>query len=187
MDGMLWYLQRSWWIFLLRGLAAIAFGIMAFFWPALTLAVLVVIFGAYVLVDGVFGLVDAVRYRDRLGRVWPLVLESVLGIVVGLLTLVWPGVTALVVLTFIAAWAVVGGLLRIVLAFQIRHEITGEWFLIASGVLSILLGGLLIALPQAGLVTLAWVIGFYAVAFGVLFVMLALHLRRLKDRIEDPL
>jgi uncharacterized membrane protein HdeD (DUF308 family) len=179
MNEMLDYLQRSWWIFLLRGAAAIVFGIMAFAWPALTLAVLVILFGAYVLVDGVFGLVDAVRHRDRLGRVWPLVLESVLGIVVGLLTLLAPGVTALVLWMFIAAWAVVGGLLRIVLAFQIRREITGEWFLIAGGLLSILFGGLLIGLPQAGLITLVWIIGFYAVAFGVLFVLLAFRLRKL--------
>jgi len=179
MNDMLDYLQRSWWIFLLRGLAAVAFGIMAFVWPALTLAVLVVIFGAYVLADGVFGLIDAVRYRDRLGRVWPLVLEAALGIVVGVLMLFWPDVTALALLMLIAAWAVLGGLLRIVLAFQIRHEITGEWVLIAGGLLSILFGGLLIAVPQAGLITLAWVIGFYAVAFGCLFVLLAVHLRRL--------
>jgi len=179
MNDMLDYLQRSWWIFLLRGAAAIVFGIMAFAWPALTLAVLVILFGAYVLVDGVFGLVDAVRYRNRLGRIWPLVLDSVLGIVVGLLTLLAPGVTALVLLMFIAAWSVVGGLLRILLAFQIRHEITGEWILIAGGLLSILFGGLLIGLPQAGLITLVWIIGFYAMAFGVLFVLLAFRLRKL--------
>ncbi len=178
MDEMIDYLQRSWWIFLLRGIAAIALGIMAFAWPALTLAVLVAFFGAYVFVDGVFGLVDAVRYRDRLVRVWPLVLEAGLGIVVGLLTLFWPGVTALALLTLIAVWAVVGGLLRIVLAFQIRKEITGEWILIVGGLLSIFFGGLLIALPQAGLLTLAWIIGFYAVLFGILFVVLAFGLRR---------
>ncbi|MGJ8606040.1 MAG: HdeD family acid-resistance protein [Marivita sp.] len=184
MTDMLDYLQRSWWIFLLRGLAAIAFGVMAFGWPALTLSVLVVIFGVYVLVDGVFGLVDAVRYRDRLGRVWPLVLDAVLGIAIGLLTLFWPGITVLVLLMFIAAWAVVGGLLRVILAFQIRHEITGEWVLIASGLLSILFGGLLIALPKAGLITIAWIIGIYAVALGLLFVFLAVHLRKLGRMIE---
>lgn len=186
MNGMLDYLQRSWWIFLLRGITAIVFGVMAFVWPALTLAMLVILFGAYVLVDGIFGLIDAVRYRDRLPRIWPLVLESLLGIAVGLLTLFWPGVTALVLLVFIAAWAVLGGLLRIIIAFQIRHEITGEWVLIASGVLSILFGGLLVAMPQAGLITLAWIIGFYAVAFGVLFVLLALRLRKLGHGIGTP-
>ncbi len=187
MYDMLDYLQRSWWIFLLRGIAAIGFGIMAFVWPGLTLAVLVIFFGVFVLVDGVFGLIDAVRHRDRMGRVWPLVLESALGIVVGLLTLFWPGITVLVLLMFIAAWAVAGGLLRIILAFQIRHEITGEWVLIASGLLSILFGGLLIALPQAGVITLAWLIGFFAVAFGILFVWLAFHLRRLRDSIRTHL
>ncbi|SMX48834.1 HdeD family acid-resistance protein [Maliponia aquimaris] len=185
MNEMLEYLQRSWWIFLLRGVAAIVFGIMAIAWPALTLAVLVMLFGAYVLVDGVFGLIDAIRLRGRLIRVWPLVLDAVLGIAVGLLTLLWPGATALVLLMFIAAWVVVGGLLRIVLAYQIRHEIKGEWILIMGGVLSILFGGLLVALPQAGLVTLVWLIGFYAVAFGVLFVLLALRLRKLRKLGEN--
>ncbi|MCI2393899.1 HdeD family acid-resistance protein [Aliiroseovarius sediminis] len=179
MNEMIDYLQSSWWIFLLRGIAAIVFGIMAFVWPALTLSVLLVLFGFYVLIDGIFGLIDAVRYRDRLPRVWPLVLESVLGLVVGLMVLLWPGVTSLVLLMFIAAWAVVGGLIRIVLAFQIRKEITGEWVLILGGILSILFGGLLVALPQVGLVTLVWLVGFYAIAFGVLFVMLAFRLRKL--------
>lgn len=179
MNDMIEYLQRSWWIFGLRGIAAIVLGVMAFAWPALTLAVLVVMFGAYVLVDGVFGLIDSVRHRNRMARIWPLVLDSMLGIVVGLLTLLAPGVTAFVLLMFIAAWAVLGGLLRIILAFQIRKEITGEWFLISGGVLSILFGGLIVAMPQAGLVTFAWLIGFYAIAFGVLFVLLSWRLRKL--------
>ena len=164
---------------MLRGVAAIVFGIMAFVWPAMTLAVLVILFGAYVLVDGVFGLISAVRNRDRLGRVWPEVLESVLGVVVGLLTLFSPAVTALVLLMFVAVWSILGGLLRIVLAFQIRKEITGEWILMAGGALSVVFGGLLIAMPLAGLVTLAWLIGFYAIAFGILFVVLAFRLRKL--------
>lgn len=179
MNEMIDYLQRSWWIFLLRGVAAIVLGIMAFAWPALTLAVLVTLFGAYVFADGIFGLIDAIRYRDRLKRIWPLVLESILGIVVGVLTLFWPGVTALVLLMFIAAWAVVGGLLRIVLAFQIRKEITGEWILILGGVMSILFGGLLVAVPQVGLITLVWIIGIYAILFGVLFMVLGFRLRKL--------
>ncbi|MFP7671852.1 HdeD family acid-resistance protein [Marivita sp. S0852] len=184
MTDMIDFLQKSWWIFLLRGLAGVAFGIMAFAWPALTLAILVVIFGVYVLVDGVFGLIDAVRYRDHLARVWPLVLESLLGIVIGLLTLFWPEATLFALLVLIAVWSVVGGLLRIVLAFQIRHEITGEWILIVGGIVSILFGGLLIALPQAGIITLAWIIGFYAVTFGILFVLLALRLRKIGRQID---
>ncbi|MCL3882942.1 HdeD family acid-resistance protein [Marivita sp. GX14005] len=177
MEPILQRMQRNWWIFLLRGIAAILLGLAAFFWPALTMAVLVVMLGAYVLVDGVFGLIDTVRYRERFKRIWPLVLESILGIVFGLLTLLMPGVTAFVLLMFIAAWAVIGGVLRIVLAFQIRHEITGEWLLILGGVLSILFGGLLIAMPVAGLISVTWLIGLYAVLFGVLFVILAFRLK----------
>ena len=186
MDGILETLQRIWWVFLLRGIAAIAFGIMAFAWPGLTLSVLVVLFAAYTLVDGIMSLIDAVRYREWLQRVWPLALDAVLGIVVGLLTLFWPGITAMVLLMFIAAWAVVGGLLRIVLAFQIRNEITGEWILIAGGVMSILFGGLLIALPQAGLITIVWLIGFYAILFGGLFIYLSLRLRKLGRDVQSP-
>lgn len=173
------YLQRNWWVFLLRGIAGIVVGIMAFVWPAITLSVLVTFFGVYLLVDGIFGLVSAVRYRDWLLRVWPLVLESLLGIVFGGLTLFWPATTALFLLMFIAAWAIAGGLLRIVLAFQIRKEITGEWILIAGGILSILFGGLLVAMPQAGLITMIWIFGFYAVLFGGLFIFLAFRLRKL--------
>lgn len=176
-------LQRGWWIFLLRGVAAIVFGVMAIAWPALTLASLVLLFGVYMLVDGVIGLIEVIRRRDSLNRVWLLVLDSVLGIAVGLVTLLWPGVTALVLLVFIALWAIAGGILRILVAVRIRHEIRGEWFLIAGGLLSVLFGGLLIAMPGAGLVTLAWLIGLYALAFGALFVALALRLRRLRERI----
>ncbi|WP_323005755.1 HdeD family acid-resistance protein [Pseudorhodobacter sp.] len=179
MADMMDTLQRSWWIFLLRGVSAIVFGIMAFAWPTLTLSALVMLFGAYVLVDGIVGLIDAARNRDRMTRVWPLVFEAAFGIVVGLLTLLLPGLTLLVLLMVIAAWAVVGGMLRIVLAFKIRHEITGEWFLIVGGMVSILFGVLLSALPQVGLVTLAWVIGIFAMAVGTLFLALALRLRNL--------
>ncbi|MFP7571382.1 HdeD family acid-resistance protein [Marivita sp. S2033] len=187
MEPILELLQRSWWVFLLRGLAAIAFGVAAFMWPALTVSVLTLLLGAYVLVDGIFGLIDAVRYRDRMRRVWPLVLESILGIVFGLLTLLMPGVTVIVLLMFIAAWAVIGGLLRIVLAFQIRKEITGEWILILSGVLSILFGGLLIAMPAAGLISVIWLIGIYAIAFGVLFLFLAFRLRKIDLPSSHPI
>lgn len=178
MDDMLGYLYRSWWLFLLRGIAAIVLGVMAFAWPALTLALLVLLFGAYVLVDGIFGLIHAIRYRDRVERVWPWVLEAVLGIAVGLLTLLMPGITALALLMFIAAWAIVIGVLRIVLAIQLRKQISGEWFMVAGGLLSVLFGVLLVALPQAGLISLVWLIGFYAVLVGIVFILLALRLRK---------
>jgi len=177
-NEMLGYMQRSWWIFLPGGVAAAVFGIVAYVWPAMTLEVLVLLFGSCVLVDGMVGLVNAVRSRDRPGRVWPSVLGSGLGII-GLLTLFSPALCAFVLLMFIAAWSIVGGLLRIVLAFHIRKEITGDWILVLGGGLSIVFGGLLFAMRLAGLVTLALLIGFYAIAFGVLFVMPGFRLRKL--------
>lgn len=178
MDDIPGYLKRGWWLFLLRGIAAILFGIAAFVWPGQTLTVLIILFGAYVLVDGVSGLVQAIRHRDRLERWWLWALEGALGIVVGLLTFLAPGVTALVLLIFIAAWAIVGGALRIAVAIELRKEIRGEWLLVAGGVLSILFGILLILVPQAGILSIVWLIGFYAVLFGGLLVWLALRLRR---------
>lgn len=178
MDELIEDLRRDWWLFLVRGIAAILFGIAAFVWPGLTLAVLVIMFGAYVLVDGAFGLFYAIRGRKQLDYWWLWAIEGVLGIIVGVLTFVMPGITALVLLMFIAAWAIVGGALRIITAFRLRKEIRGEWLLIAGGALSILFGVLLVAVPQAGILSVIWLIGFYAVLFGVLFVGLAFRLRR---------
>ena len=132
MDDLTRFLSQSWWLFLIRGIAAVVFGIAAFAWPGLTLAVLIILFAAYVLVDGVFGLVAAIRHHDRLDHWWLWMLESVLGIAIGLLAFLMPGVTALILLMFVAAWAIVGGVLRIVLAIRLRKEITGEWFLVAG-------------------------------------------------------
>ena len=178
MSGPLTFLERNWWLLLVRGIAAILFGIAALAWPGLTLAALVLLFGAYVLVDGVFGVVDSIRYRDRIAN-WGLwLLEGVLGILVGALTLFAPGVTAFVLLMFIAGWAIVGGILRIVAAIQLRKRIEGEWLMALSGVLSILFGGLLVTLPVAGILSLAWLIGLWAVLFGVVLIALAFRLRR---------
>lgn len=173
------FLERNWWLPLVRGIAAILFGIAAFAWPGLTVAVLLMLFGAYALVDGIFGVVDSIRYRDRIAN-WGLwLLEGVLGIVVGGLTLLAPGVTAFVLLMFIAAWAIVGGILRIVAAIQLRKRIEGEWLMVLSGVLSIVFGGLLVTLPAAGILSLAWLIGCWAVLFGVVLIALAFRLRRI--------
>ncbi|WP_241962916.1 HdeD family acid-resistance protein [Thalassorhabdomicrobium marinisediminis] len=172
------FLQRNWWLLLLRGLAAIAFGVAAFVWPGLTLSLLVMLFGAYILFDGIVGTVDAIRYRDQMDNWLFWLFEGVLGIVVGLLMLFMPAVTAFFLVILIAVWSILGGVLRIVAAVQLRKKIEGEWLLILSGVLSILFGIAVIALPYAGLVSIAWLIGFWAVVFGILFVVLAFRLRK---------
>ena len=172
------FLERNWWLPLLRGVAAILFGIAALIWPGLTIAMLVMLFGAYALVDGVFGVVDSIRYRDRIAHWGWWLAEGILGIVVGLMTLFMPGTTAFVLLMFIAGWAVAGGVMRIVAAIQLRKRIEGEWLLALSGALSILFGILLAVMPGAGILSLAWLIGAWAIALGLLLVMLAFRLRR---------
>ena len=170
-------LARNWWALALRGLTAILFGIAALVVPHIALVVLIALFGAYALVDGVFAIVSALRAAERHLRWWPLLVEGLAGIVLGALTFVWPGVTALVLLYFIASWALVTGVFEIVAAIRLRQGITGEWLLWLSGVLSVVFGLLLIIFPGAGALTVVWLIGIYALVFGVLLVGLALRLR----------
>src|SRR5215208_4622584 len=171
-------LARNWWVLALRGLAAIVFGVLAFVWPGITLWVLVLLFGAYMLVDGIFAIVAAVRAAGREARWWLLLIEGVLGVLAGLVAFFWPGLTALALLYFIAAWAIVTGILEIVGAIRLRQEIEGEWALGLSGALSVLFGVLLVVIPApAGLLSLVWLIGAYAVATGVLLLILAFRVR----------
>src|ERR1043165_6605473 len=171
-------LARNWWALFLRGLFAVLFGILAFVWPGLTLTVLVLLFGAYVLVDGIFAIVAAVKVPVGSERWWILLLEGVVGVIVGVLTFVWPAMTAFVLLYFIAAWATITGVLEIVAATRLRRSISSEWLLGLSGVLSILFGLLLFVMPVAGALAVVWLIGIYAVAFGVLLLALSFRLRK---------
>ena len=171
-------LSRNWWLVALRGLAAIVFGVLAFVWPAITLWALVLLFGAYMLVDGIFAIVAAVRAAGREARWWLLLIEGVLGVLAGLVAAFWPGLTALALLYFIAAWAIVSGILEIAGAIRLRREIEGEWALGLSGALSLLFGVLLVVIPApAGLLSLVGLLGAYARAFGVLLLVLAFRLR----------
>jgi uncharacterized membrane protein HdeD (DUF308 family) len=183
-------LSRNWWVLALRGLAAIVFGVLAFLWPSITLFVLVLLFGAYMFVDGIFAIVAAVRAAGREARWWLLLIEGVLGVLAGLVAAFWPGLTALALLYFIAAWAIVSGILEVIGAIRLRQEIEGEWALGLSGALSVLFGILLVVIPApAGLLSLVWLIGAYALVFGVLLLVLAFRLRsapgmRTSQRVE---
>jgi uncharacterized membrane protein HdeD (DUF308 family) len=170
-------LARNWWALALRGLFAILFGIAAFAWPGITLGALVLLYGAYALVDGVFAIAAAVVGRTDGMPWWALVLEGVAGIAVGIMTFAWPGITALVLLYLIAAWAVVTGIFEIVAAVRLRKEIQGEWLLALSGILSVLFGFALVFNPLAGALAVVWLIGAYAIAFGILMIALAFRLR----------
>ena len=170
-------LARYWWLILLRGIAAIAFGVLAFIWPGLTLVTLILFWGAFTLIDGVLALAHAIM-GGNMGSRWWLALIGVAGIAAGILTFMWPGVTLLVLLWFIAGWAIVLGVFQIMGAIRLRREIDNEWTLILGGALSVLFGVVLLGAPGAGAIGLSWMIGAFAIAFGVLLVMAAFRLRK---------
>lgn len=170
-------LSRTWWMLLLRGLLAIAFALIAWLRPGISLATLVILFGVYVIADGVFGVFSAIVGRKEHEHWFVLLLWGLVGIGVGLLALRNPGATALVLVLYIGLWAIATGLLEIVAAVRLRQEIEGEWRLIAGGVVSVLFGGFMMARPGAGAIGLLWVIAAYAFAFGLLLVILAFKAR----------
>ena len=171
-------LSRYWWMVALRGLLLLLFGLAAVLWPGVTLTVLVLWIGAGFLVNGVLALAAALAGRDVEGRGW-LILEGGLGIGAGILTFLYPGITGLVLLWLVAGWAIVSGMLQIAAAVQFRKVIRGEWMLGLAGVLAIAFGVLLIARPGAGLLTLALLIGWFAIFYGVVLVALGFRLRGL--------
>ena len=170
-------LARYWWLILLRGIVSILFGVLAFVWPGVTLFTLVLFYGAFMLIDGVLALAHAVM-GGNVGSRWWLALVGVAGIVAGVLTFLWPGLTALLLLFFIAGWAIVLGVFQIIGAIRLRKEIDNEWTLILSGIVSVLFGVILLVAPGAGAIGLVWAIGSFAIVFGVLLVMAALRLKK---------
>jgi uncharacterized membrane protein HdeD (DUF308 family) len=172
-------LKRHWWVPVLRGVAAIIFGIMAFLYPGLTAAVLVLLFGAWVLVDGVFRVIGAIGHRSS-DKEWGFdLIIGIVGIIIGFLTFVRPGITALALVIYIAAWALMIGATEIALAIKLRREIKGELFLILMGVVSILFAIMLLWNPLPGALALVWLIGSYAIVFGVLGIIFGFRLRSL--------
>jgi uncharacterized membrane protein HdeD (DUF308 family) len=169
-------LARNWWALVLRGLFAVLFGIMALAWPGITLGALVLLYGAYALADGVFAIAAVMAGRTGGRPWWSLLVEGLVGIAVGIMTFAWPGITALVLLYLIAAWAFVTGIFEIVAAIRLREEIRGEWLLALSGILSILFGLALVVYPGAGALAVVWLIGAYAIAFGALLIALGFRL-----------
>jgi len=171
-------LGRAWWLVLLRGLAAIAFGILAWAWPGVTLVTLVLFWGAYALVDGVAALIGGWQTKDGGKPMWTVVLVGVVGIAAGIFTFVQPAVTAIALLMLIAVWAIANGVLEISAAIRLRKEIRNEWLLILSGALSVAFGALMILNPGAGALAVLALIGAFAVAYGALLVVLAFKLKR---------
>lgn len=173
--------RNYWWTLAIRGLVAVFFGLAALLWPGLTLFILVIFFGAYVLIDGVVAMITSFQGRGNFRQWWVLLLEGLAGIVAGVLTFVWPAITALALLYLIAGWAIVTGVLEIAAAFSGRMQVAHEWTLAFAGALSVLLGVLLAVRPGAGLLSLVWVIGIYAIVFGVLLIIRAFEFRRTSE------
>jgi uncharacterized membrane protein HdeD (DUF308 family) len=171
-----------WWTLVIRGLAAIAF--LTFVMPSTSLLALVILWGAYAIADGVFAIVLSIRgARVVPGWGW-LLAEGIVSIAAGAVTFLWPGITAVVLLYVIAIWAVLTGIAEIATAIQLRSHVRGEWKLALSGVLSIVFGVLLFVRPGAGALAVTWLIGVYAILFGVLLVALGVELHRLTESVD---
>lgn len=171
-------LAGNWWSWVLRGLLAILFGILTFIMPGVTLRVLVLLFAGYAFVEGIVNCIAAVRAPKGARRWWVLLLEGSVSVAAGMIAFFNPGISALVLIYLIGAWAIVTGAFEIAAAIRLRKQITGEWLLILSGVLSVLFGALLFFLPGLGALTIALYIGAYAILFGTLMIVLGFRLRR---------
>jgi uncharacterized membrane protein HdeD (DUF308 family) len=167
-----------WWALALRGALAILFGLAALLRPGIALEALILLFGAYALVDGVFSIVGVFGGTRSGTPRWLLLIEGVASIVAGLIAFILPGLTAILLLYLIAFWAIVKGISEMAMAIRLRKEITGEWALIVGGAFSVLFGVILAVVgPVVGLISLLWLIGFYAIVFGILMLITAFSVR----------
>lgn len=179
-------LVRNWWALAVRGVFGILFGVAALLLPGITLGALILLFGAYAVIDGVFAIVAGIRAAEHHERWVSLLIEGIAGIAAGVLTFVWPALTALVLLYLIAIWSIIRGILKIAAAIRLRRTIQGEWLLGLNGAFSVLFGILLVVMPVMGLVTLVWLVGVYALIFGGLLLGLAFRLRTHQLRVASP-
>lgn len=169
--------SRYWWTLLLRGMVAILFGVLTFVWPHVTLAVLILLFGAYALVDGIAAIIMGISQHGERERWWATLIGGVISAGAGVVTFLRPGITAIALLSIIAFWAIARGIFEIVAAIRLRHAIEGEWLMALGGALSIAFGVLMLAFPGAGALAVVWWIGAFALAMGAVLVMLAFKLR----------
>ena len=168
-------LTLSWWHLVVRGLAALLFGVLALLWPGLTLYFLVALFAAYLIVSGIASFASAARQQGERGW-WLMLLLGVVSLVAAVAAIIYPGVTALVLIAIMGINAIFAGILDLVMAIRLRREIAGEWLLGVAGVISLAFGVLVLAYPGAGALALVWLIALYAIAVGVLLTALGLRL-----------
>jgi uncharacterized membrane protein HdeD (DUF308 family) len=173
-------LAQNWWLVALRGVVGILFGIVALVFPGSTMLSLVILFSAYMLVDGALAIASAVRAARRHERWGWLTLEGIANIITGILAFLWPGLTILAFVLLIAAWAIVSGALMLAAAFRLKVD-HGRWWLVLGGVVSLVYGVLLVVAPLIGALVLTWWLGAYALVFGVVLLVLAFRLRSHRD------
>lgn len=176
-------LADLWWLYAVRGVFALLFGLAAIFWPGLTIAILIIIFGVFVLLDGLMMLGVGYRARHASPNAWNLGLQGVLNVIIGLVAFFAPIATAMALIILIAAWAVVMGVLEIIAAIRLRGRLDNEWLLVVSGIVSVLLGLSLIAAPGAGIVVMAWIIGGFSLLSSLVLFSIATRLRKLKSAV----
>jgi uncharacterized membrane protein HdeD (DUF308 family) len=169
---------KYWWLFISRGIIAILFGLAAILLPGITLELLVLLVGAFFFADGVLALVGSFGTRRVEEHWWVSLLEGITGILIGILAIIWPGTTLVAIVFLIAAWAFMTGVFEIVAAIRLRKVVIGEWFLGLGGIISVLFGLFLFVSPGTGAVTLVWILGAYAIFFGILLLLLGFKLKK---------
>ena len=173
-------LAENWWLLLIRGLAAIAIGVVAFLWPGITLVALTYLWGAYAIVDGIVALWAAFNLSGDSGPRWWLGLSGLAGILAGIVAFAYTGFTALVLLVSIAVWAIVIGVLQLYAALQLKGVVDNDWWLVFSGLVSIAFGVTVLAWPGSGALAVIWTIAWYAVFFGCMLIGLSFELKKFK-------
>jgi uncharacterized membrane protein HdeD (DUF308 family) len=171
-------LARSWWLVVLRGMIAILFGLATFLWPSITWLALILLFGIYAIVDGIVAISAGVMGSKYSQRWWMFLLEGMIGLAAGIIAILRPGLTSIVLIAVIASWAILTGILEIAAAIRLRREITNEWMLAFAGFVSIVLGVLLFFQPATGGLVITLMIGAYALIFGIMLVVLGFRLRK---------
>lgn len=180
MEATMKALAKDWWLFILRGVIAIIFGILVVVWPIESVFVLVIFFGAYVLVDGIFVIISAFTQKRSWGSRFWLILWGLVGIAAGVVTFAWPGITALALLVVIAVWAFVIGIAQVVFAFAPGTSLGNRLLLALGGIISIILGIVLVARPGLGALAVVWIIGIFAIVFGMCQIAFGMKLKGLK-------
>ncbi len=183
-NALKWAWSGVWWDVFLRGVIAIIFGLLVFFMPGLSVAFFVLLFGAFAVADGLLLLLQAVTVKD--GRWWVRLLQGLVAIAAGVGVFLWPGISALALLYVIAFYLIFTGILQAVAAIELRKVIKDEWLYIISGILSVIVGVLLVIRPLTGAIALAQTIGIFAIAYGIFLCVLALELRGLPQKVARP-